>query len=382
MNILFDENIPCGREAFATLGTARACAGRSLTSAALKDTDLLFVRSVTPVNAALLSGSRVRFVATATAGTDHVDQAYLTQAGIAFADALGSNANSVAEYVMSALCTIAERRSIELAGKTIGIVGVGHVGSLVAAKAPALGLRVLLNDPPRQRAEPDFRGVPLEEALAADIVTLHVPLTHDGLDATQHMLDAARLKTLKPGCILIQSCRGPVVDNRALKEMLRARHAPICVLDVWEGEPALDRELLALVDLATPHIAGYSWASKINGTAMVYAAACKFLGVAPAWQPPEMPAGVAAPVVALEVGRATQPAPSDTAISRAVRAVYDIAGDDARMRAAAAADTAGSAYFDALRKNYPLRFEFHQAQLSGTPPGVAQRLGTLGFRVE
>ena len=377
MNILFDENIPCGREAFATLGTARACAGRSLTSTALKDTDLLFVRSVTPVNAALLSGSRVRFVATATAGTDHVDQAYLTQAGIAFADALGSNANSVAEYVMSALCTIAERRSIELAGKTIGIVGVGHVGSLVAAKAPALGLRVLLNDPPRQRAEPDFRGVPLEEALAADIVTLHVPLTHDGLDATQHMLDAARLKTLKPGCILIQSCRGPVVDNRALKEMLRERHAPICVLDVWEGEPALDRELLALVALATPHIAGYSWASKINGTAMVYAAACKFLGGAPAWQQPEMPAGVAAPSVAL--GGA--PRSADATVSRAVRAVYDIAGDDARMRAAAAADTAGSAYFDALRKNYPLRFEFHQAHLSGTPPGVAQRVRVLGFRV-
>lgn len=378
MNILFDENIPCGKDAFSTLGAVRSCPGRALGNEMLKDVDLLFVRSITNVNEQLLAGTRVSFVATATAGTDHVDAAYLERAGIAFSDALGSNANSVAEYVVAALMVLAGRHGITLRGKSIGIVGAGHVGSLVGKNARALGMRVLLNDPPRQRAEKDFPGVSLDEALAADIVTLHVPLNKTGVDRTLHLLDEPRLRALNDGCILIQSCRGAVVDNAALTRVITSGKPLRRVLDVWEGEPEIDRELLGLADIGTPHIAGYSWASKINGTAMVYDAACRFLGVKQSWTPPLLPEGVTAPSVDLSAHTHD----ADAAVRHAVQSVYRIEGDDQRMRAAAAGgQTAPMHWFDRLRKEYPVRFEFHQSSVAGATDEVKPILAGLGFRI-
>ena len=148
MTVLYDENIPFGRDAFGTLGSARPCSGRTMSHAMLADVDLLFVRSVTPVNQALLHDTPVSFVATATSGSDHLDKPWLDQAGIAYADAIGSNANSVAEYVVSSLLTLSRRNTFNLEDKTIGIIGVGHVGSIVARNARLLGMTVLLNDPP------------------------------------------------------------------------------------------------------------------------------------------------------------------------------------------------------------------------------------------
>ncbi len=377
MTILYDENIPFGREALGTLGSVRACAGRGLTAAAVKDVDLLFVRSVTTVDAALLDGSKVTFVATATSGSDHVDKAYLAQRGITFADALGSNANSVAEYVVAAMLTLAARRGRSLAGMTIGVVGVGHVGSLVVRKAEGLGMRVKQNDPPRQRVEPGFSGVPLAAALNADVVTFHVPLTSDGSDATRHLVNEQTLAQMKPGAILVQTSRGEVHDTAALLSALASGHLGDAVIDVWEHEPDVAPALLDAAALASPHSAGYSWTSKVRATQIVYEAACRFLGRKTAWTPPSMPDGVKAPEITVP-GLA-----SAEAVARAaVRGVYDIEADDRRMRAILAlpADKRG-AQFDALRKQYPLRLEFPQARLKGVPAVAASVLRGIGFHI-
>ncbi|NQT84941.1 4-phosphoerythronate dehydrogenase, partial [bacterium] len=216
MKIVADENIPYVKEAFGSLGDVIPLPGRKIAPASVVDAEILLVRSITEVNASLLEGSRVRFVGTATIGTDHVDEEYLHSRGIAFASAPGSNANSVAEYVVAALLTTARRKNFPLKGKTIGVIGVGNCGSRVAKKAEALGMRVLLNDPPLWRQTGNKRFRPLEELFSADILTLHVPLTYEGIDATYHLVDEAFLSKLRPECILMNTSRGPVVDNLAL----------------------------------------------------------------------------------------------------------------------------------------------------------------------
>jgi erythronate-4-phosphate dehydrogenase len=377
MQILFDENIPFGAEAFSTLGAARACPGRAMTNADVHDVDLLFVRSVTRVNAELLEGSRVKFVATATSGSDHIDGAYLARRDIPWCDAIGSNANSVAEYVVAALLELGARHDFTLAGKSVGVIGVGHVGSLVVEKAHALGMTVVLNDPPRQRAEADFPGVVLDEALQCDVVSVHVPLTKEGPDPTYHLLNADRLRALHPGTILVQSSRGAVTDCTALKNCLAARQELLTVLDVWEGEPAIDPELLELVDLGTSHIAGYSWTSKVLATAMIYHEACRVLGVSPAWTPPALPADTAATVIDL----AGAPATDEDILRFAVRGVYDLAADDLRLRHLPSLPLGEQGtYFDRLRKQYPVRLEFPQAEIHNAPKESLGALQGLGFQ--
>jgi erythronate-4-phosphate dehydrogenase len=376
MKILYDENIPYGREAFAHLGDVRACAGRAITPAAVHDVDVLLVRSVTPVNEALLHDSRVRFVATATSGSDHLDHAYLQQRGIQYVDAIGSNAESVAEYVVAGLLDVAARHNLTLAGKRIGVIGVGHVGTLVARYAAALGLTVLLNDPPRQRTEPDFLGVSLDEALAADIVTLHTPLTKEGVDATYHLLDARRIAALAPDTILVHTCRGPVVDTAALCARLRAHNDLRVIMDVWEGEPVVANDLLQRVALGTPHIAGYSWPSKVRATDIIYRAACAFIGVAPQWHAPSLPPATPAPQFRVDAAAPTPQA----AVRGIVRALYAIVADDARLRRQLALppDQHG-AHFDLLRKKYPVRLEWPQVTLLSMPAAFRTVFAALGF---
>lgn len=203
------------------------------------------VRSVTKVNESLLAGKPIKFVGTATAGTDHVDEAWLKQAGIGFSAAPGCNAIAVVEYVFSSLLMLAERDGFSLHGRTVGIVGVGNVGRRLQARLEALGIKTLLCDPPRadRGDEGDFR--PLEELVAqADILTFHTPLFKDGPYKTRHLADEKLIRSLKPGAILINACRGAVVDNTALLTCLNEGQKLSVVLDVWEGEPELNVELL------------------------------------------------------------------------------------------------------------------------------------------
>ena len=357
MHLLIDENIPCAADAFGPLGTVRTMPGRDITSAAVREADVLLVRSVTPVGPALLAGSRVQFVGSATIGTDHIDQAYLRQRGIAFAHAPGSNARSVVEYVLAAVVYLTTISEMPLRGRTVGIVGCGNIGQRLADRLPALGVRVLRNDPPRAAAEGVGDFVGLEEVLrTADIVTLHVPLTTTGAHPTHHLFNTDTLAALQPGAWLINSARGAVVDNAALEAALPGGPPARAVLDVWEGEPTPRLPLLAQAALATPHIAGYSYDGKVRGTQMLHDALCAHLGRSSVWSKEAVLA------VDPEAFALTPPDPSlpqAAYLHALVRQMYDITADDAALREVTSLppDERGP-HFVNLRKMYRRRRSF------------------------
>jgi erythronate-4-phosphate dehydrogenase len=380
VKILVDENMPFGREAFETLGEVRTMPGRAMGPADTADAELLLVRSITKVNRGLLEGSRVRFVGTATIGEDHVDKAYLAERGIGFSSAPGCNANSVAEYLASALAVLSKWREFRFANKTLGIIGHGNVGKKVEQKALALGMTCLLNDPPLARATGDPKYLPLDEVLEqSDIVTVHVPLEKGGEDPTWHLLDEALFARMKTGTVVFNTSRGAVADNHALRVALEEGRVGASVLDVWEGEPEVSMELLANVALATPHVAGYSYDGKVNGTRQVYEAACAFLGITPSWDPESLLPAPECPEVTLDGSGDPQ-----EQLRRAILAVFDIRRDDEAFRKMISLpEKERPAWFDQLRKEYPRRREFHHTRARVTPAneGLERQLRGLGFIV-
>jgi len=377
VKIVADSNIPFAGEACSKLGDVETVKAGDLSAERLRDCDVLLCRSTRKINAEMLAGTNVRFVATATIGFDHVDLDYLDRRGIGFASAPGSNANSVSEYMMSALFVLAGRTGRRLREMSIGVVGVGNVGSRVVRKTEALGMRVLQNDPPLERKAGEARFVPIDELMDADIISLHVPLTTDGADATYHMVDDAFLARLKPGATLINSARGAVVDSAALHRAVDSGRLGAAVLDVWENEPLIDMSLVPKVLIGTPHIAGHSFDGKVNGTKMVYEAACGFLGVPAEWDaagampPPDIP------MLALDAaGR-----DDEDVIREAVLALYDVRRDDAELRKIGD-DPGRGERFSALRRDYWKRRAFHNTriQLTGGPPELRAKLAALGFK--
>ncbi len=370
MKILVDENMPYARDLFSRLGEVKAVPGRPIPVAELADADALMVRSVTKVNDGLLQGTGIKFVGTATAGTDHVDEAFLQQAGIAFSAAPGCNAIAVVEYVFSSLLMLAERDGFALQDRTVGIVGVGNVGGRLQARLEAFGVRTLLCDPPRadRGDDGDFRSLD-ELVQEADVLTFHTPLFKDGPYKTLHLADDALLSRLKPGTILINACRGPVVDNAALLQHLQAGQALSVVLDVWEPEPDLNVDLLNLVDIGTAHIAGYTLEGKARGTTQVFEAFSDFLGKR---QQVALDTLLPAP----EFGRITLHGPLDqSTLKRLVHLVYDVRRDDALLRKVAG--TPGE--FDKLRKNYLERREWSSLYVQCDDASAAALLQKLGF---
>lgn len=370
MKILVDENMPYARELFSRLGEVRAVPGRPIPTDALTDADALMVRSVTKVNEALLGDKAIKFVGTATAGTDHVDQSWLTQAGIGFSAAPGCNAIAVVEYVFSALLMLAERDGFTLADRTVGIVGVGNVGGRLQKRLEALGIKTLLCDPPRadNGDEGDFRS--LDELVAeADVITFHTPLYKEGQYKSLHLADEALIRRLKPGTILINACRGPVVDNAALLKCLEEGQNLSVVLDVWEPEPDLNLALLDKVDLGTSHIAGYTLEGKARGTTQVFEAYSQFIG-----QPQDVALSTLLP--APEFGRISLHGPLDQpTLKRLVHLVYDVRRDDAPLRKVAGIP----GEFDKLRKNYLERREWSSLTVECDDADAAELLQKLGF---
>jgi erythronate-4-phosphate dehydrogenase len=281
----------------------------------------------------------------------------------------------VKQYIAAVLCTLARRHGLRLDALTLGVVGVGNVGSKVAEAAAALGMRVLLCDPPRARREGAAGFVDLDTLVArSDIVTLHVPLNREGEDATWHLFDAARLATLRPDQFLINSSRGPVVDNAALKAALRAKALRGAVLDVWEGEPEPDRDLMDLLDIATPHIAGYSADGKANGTRMSVRTVAAVLGLPLAdWRPADIPA----PAQPLEFSLDASGKSRQEVLSEAILHTYDILADDRALRA-------HPERFEQLRGDYPVRREptAFTLRLQGGDPALADALAALGFHIQ
>ena len=279
MLILVDEDIPDGPEAFAALGEVRTFSGRSVGAADLAAADAIVVRSVSRVDERLLAGSGIRFVGTVTTGTDHVDVSWLERRGIAFASAAGCNAPTVAEYVLAAVLLLAGRLGFDPAARTLGIIGVGRIGSRVARWAKALGMSVLLCDPPLRRRTGDSCFIDAAELTRrADLVTLHVPLTEAGPDATRDLVDERWLAGLKEGAVLINTSRGEVVKEDCLPGALDAGRLSAVVLDVWRNEPNIDPALLRRIALATPHIAGYSVEARRRGVGMIAEALAAFAG--------------------------------------------------------------------------------------------------------
>ena len=381
MKIICATSIPFAKEVFSTLGETLILDPRQINAETLRDADILVSRSTLKINSALLAGTRVKFAGTCTIGYDHIDTAWLEKNGITWTAAPGCNANSVAEYVTAALLCLAKRHGLQLRKKTIGIIGVGNVGSLVLKKAKALGMRALLNDPPLFEQGGDPAYLPLAEVLPeADIVTLHTPLNRSGKYPTRHLAGQDFFSRLKPGCIFINAARGAILDSEAFLAA-RARGAVShAVIDCWEGEPAFRTDVMEAADIATPHIAGYSFEGLSMGTVHVYRKLCRFLGVEPAITLESLLPPPVVPEISIDAANL----PEENALASAVSRVYDIGADDALLRAQACADDAERGKnFELLRKSYPVRreFRFTRVRLSSADPQITASLAALQFQV-
>jgi erythronate-4-phosphate dehydrogenase len=376
--IVVNKNTPLAVETFSRIGKVIALDTLEVSRNAVRDAEILIVRSETKVDRELLDGSSVRFVGTVTIGTDHVDLEDLASRGITFASAPGSNSNSVAEYVAAALLLWSQRTGEALQEKTIGIVGVGNVGSKVERVAHALGMNVLLNDPPLARTTGNPSFLPLQELMDADVLTLHVPLTKSGPDATYYLIDEARISKMKRGAVLINTSRGAVVETNALYSALSLARLSTAILDVWEGEPKIDVRLLNEVMLGTAHIAGYSLDGKVNALQMIYEAACQYLNVpcGPKVEPEKDPASDLRILIPESVTG------EKDILLHAVRQAYDIELDDQMLRTMASLpEKEHGEYFMRLRAGYRIRREFFNKVVELSPEQAHARgiLGGLGF---
>jgi erythronate-4-phosphate dehydrogenase len=374
MKILIDENMPYAEQLFSQLGEVVLKSGRTLTADDLVDVDALMIRSVTKVNAALIAkANKLKFVGTATAGMDHVDQALLKEKGIFFTAAPGCNKVGVAEYAFSVMMVLAQQHGFSVFDKTVGIIGAGQVGSYLQQCLEGIGIKVLINDPPKQEQGDSRTFTPLDTLIEqADIITLHTPITRDGEHPTHHMFDEARLNSLRGDQILINAARGPIVDNTALKARLLKNDGFIAALDVFEFEPEVDMELLPLLAFATPHVAGYGLEGKARGTTMIFNSYCEFLNK-------ELNAHASellptAPVPKLVLDRAWDEATLHTI----TQLIYDVRKDDALFRR----EISKPGSFDLMRKNYWDRREYSAVTLVGDESCDLSPLAKLGFQVE
>jgi erythronate-4-phosphate dehydrogenase len=378
MIIAVDKEIPYGKEAFSQLGQVRFFSGRELTNRDLSDVDALIVRTVTTVDSSLLDGTSIRFLGAASAGIDHVNQEYLKSHNIHFHYAAGCNADSVSEYIVTALHIIASRKKWDLRKKSIAVIGVGNVGSRVAQKAEALGMSVYLCDPPLRELTGDKRYLDLKDVLGADILTFHVPLVPNGPYPTQHLLNKETLDRLSPEQFVINSSRGPVFDGRELKAALNQKTISGAVLDVWEEEPIVDYSLLRLVDIGTPHIAGGALDGKIRATDMIREGLSLFANV--------QSSGLSDAIYS--EGGVIHPEPEALG-QEAVRSVlvqaYKILDADAKLRELGSSSMEKAiAGFERLRTQKPLRLEFRHftVELGATQMNLSDVFRNLGFQTK
>ena len=373
MKVYIDENIPYGKEFFKDFGDIYTFSGRSVSAEQLIDADVLLVRSITKVDKKLLENNhRIKFVGTATIGTDHIDLDYLQQRNIYFSSAPGCNKISVAEYVLSALCALSETKNIELKEKKVSIVGAGNIGTAVYNCLTALGIQCLLYDPPLQAAGDKRAFCEFSDVLNADIISLHVPKITSGPFKTIHLFDQTILEKLHPKQILINASRGEVIDNKALLRLALMNKSPILVLDVWENEPNIDEKLLPFVEIATPHIAGYSLDGKVRGTEMLYNALCQLMNI-----PAILNINDFMSLAAITEIRIEQPL-SREMVKKLVHLIYDVRRDDQLFRQAINESNG----FDNMRKSYPERRELSTLKIN-FPKQIEQyfNLKNIGFTV-
>ncbi len=376
-NLIIDDAIPYANEIFSHLGKVITLPGKCIDAHAVRHADALIVRSRTQVNQALLEHSTVQFIGSTVVGLDHIDQPYLQQRDIILHSAQGCNANSVAEFIITALFDLAEHFEFNLFEKTLGIVGVGHVGTFVHQKAKALGITCLLNDPPRARKENRSNNtegggfISLDECLTADIITFHTPLTTTGKDATLDLLSAKRLQQIKPHQIIINAARGGIINEAAwCQTQTRAN-----VIDCWENEPKISPPLYQTAYLATPHIAGHSLEAKVAGSEMVYQALCNAWKI-PAktdWKKLLPPPPATIPL--------TPQKSLQTTLHQLFTQTHNIHNDDLAIRAENMEEVHQK--YEHYRRNFPIYREWHQHSITplNTPKinALNKSLNALGF---
>jgi len=399
MRIVADADILSVRECFSELGELELVDGRQINSRQLRNADALLVRSITKVDERLLSDSAVRFVGTATSGTDHVDAEYLQDRGIQFSHAGGCNANAVTEYCFAALALLARQRGWSPKGKVFSLIGAGHVGGLLARKLRALDFQCMAFDPvidASRQAQLEACGVEFvgyRDALQADLVSFHVPLIRSGRHPTYHQLSMNDIRNLPRDCVLLNTSRGPVIANADLKQVLTERNDIAVALDVWEEEPCLDPALLELVSLGTPHIAGYSVEAKLNATNGLLTGFCKFFRVSlpDVTKPDVTKTDVTKPEVT-GAGNDLQQLNfeerqwdhDDSFCSSLILKALPVDQIDKDLRARIAGNSGqGAATFDLLRRQLAGRHEFSSYQLAGENLSIEQQrlMQVLGFSV-
>ena len=374
MKIVVDDKIPFIEGVFEPYAKVVYLPGDSIAPADVVDADALVVRTRTICNESLLKGSSVKFIATATIGYDHIDAAWCRANDIAWINAPGCNSGSVNQYIASVLATLAAQFGFNFDDMTLGVIGVGNVGSKVARLGETLGMTVLMNDPPRAEIEGPAQFVPLDEVLSmSDIISLHVPLKSAGSHQTYHLFDKTTFEQLRRSTILINSSRGEVVDNFALKNALKNKIIGAAVLDVWENEPDIDTQLLASLNIATPHIAGYSADGKANGTAMCVQAMSRFFNLPHnKWRPAKIPY----PLQPLQFELDCRGKSLQKCLCEAIWHTYPVNDDDGRLRISPET-------FELQRGDYIVRREFEAftVKLKNEIPEIEERLIELGFSV-
>lgn len=374
MKIVADDKIPFLKGVLEPYADIVYLPGKSISRADLIDADALLVRTRTKCDESLLKGTNVKFIGTATIGYDHIDAEYCMRNKIIWTNSPGCNSASVYQYITSALLKLQNDRGFNLKEKTIGVIGVGNVGSKVAKLAKAIGMKILLNDPPRARKEGQSGFVSIDTILSeSDIITLHVPLNISGQDTTYHLINDSVISRLRRKAWLINSSRGEIADSSVLKSALKSGLISGAVIDVWENEPDIDIELLNEVYIATPHIAGYSTDGKANGTSMVVNSLSRYFKLPLTdWYPVNVP-HPEDPVIEIDcTGK------NDEEILReAVMHSYDISVDDINLRNS-------HSDFERQRGEYRLRREFtaYSVRLTGGSSGAKRTLSEIGFRIE
>lgn len=371
MKIVADKNIPYLKGVVEQYGEVSYLAGNEFTKEAIKNADTLIVRTVTHFGGELLEGSSVKLICSATIGFDHIDTTYCDTHGISWTNAPGCNSGSVQQYIVSALIYLAEKKNLSLPDLTIGIVGVGNVGKKVAKACQLLGMKVLLNDPPRAEKEGRNDFVDLETIKQeADIITFHTPLNKEGRFATYHLADENFFDSLRKAPFIINSARGAIIDTTAIKQALKDAKIQGAIIDCWEKEPTIDVEYFNLVDLATPHIAGYSADGKSNASKMSLQALATFWNLNPDAANTICPPNAPNPMIDM-----VQFAPDSNRVYQAIRQTYDITADYHRM-------LANLELFKDLRNNYPLRREYLAYTVIGANTEEAELLKALGFNLK
>jgi erythronate-4-phosphate dehydrogenase len=373
IKVVADDKIPFLKGVLEPYADILYMPGRDISSDQIRDADAIIIRTRTKCNKELLEGSKVRFIATATIGFDHIDTDYCTSRKITWQNAPGCNSSSVEQYVLAALSVLSEGKNFSLAGSTIGIIGAGHVGTKIKRIAELLGMNILLNDPPRERREGGSYFVSLEHLVQeSDIISFHVPLTMSGQDKTFHMVNNRFLNDLRKKVHLINTSRGEIIEENALKNAISCGMLGSVVLDVWENEPFADKDLLEMVNIGTPHIAGYSLDGKANGTGMSVRALDSFfhLGL-DNWSPDAIPMPLDNKIILDAAGKN-----KELIIKEAVLRTYNILDDDAIFRKSISS-------FEEQREHYPPRREYgaYNIRLLNDHDDAGNVLMELGFNV-